>query len=100
MGTTNKFECDKNKARSNLVKHNLRFTEGCRIFEGHTLTLESSHNNEINEARNVSIGILDSNTAAILVWTERAGSIRVISARKASQKERDKYYDYIKKSIN
>ncbi|WP_018987177.1 BrnT family toxin [Methylophilus methylotrophus] len=100
MVSVNKFECDKTKARSNLVKHGLRFTEGCRIFDGLTLTAESKHNQEIKERRFVTIGALDDQSTAVLVWTERKGNIRVISVRKASQKEREAYYAHIKKTIN
>jgi uncharacterized protein len=98
--TLNKFECDKKKARSNYYKHSLRFTEVCRIFDGLTLTSESKHNMDIKEKRFVTIGALDNQTAAVLVWTERKGNIRVISVRKASQKEREAYYGHIKKTIN
>lgn len=94
------FECDKPKARSNLVKHGLRFTEGCRIFDGHVLTAPSPQNGESKEARYITIGVLDTKTAAVMVWTDRARRIRVISVRKASQKEREKYYAYIKKTTN
>jgi uncharacterized protein len=96
----NTFECDKTKARSNLQKHRIKFTEACRIFNGHTLTAPSKQNLDGCEERFVSIGILDSDTAALVVWTKRINNIRVISARKASSMERDKYYAYIKKTTN
>jgi uncharacterized protein len=96
----NKFECNKAKARSNLVKHGVRFTEGCRVFDGHTLTAESKSNEDVKEKRYITIGVLDDQTAIVLVWTERMGNIRVISVRKASIKEREAYYAHIKKTIN
>ena len=100
MESVNKFECDKVKARSNFKKHGLRFTEGCRIFGGHTLTGESKQNEVSTEKRYVTIGMLDKKTAAVVVWTDRLGNVRVISVRKAHQKERDRYYAHIKKTIN
>jgi uncharacterized DUF497 family protein len=96
----NKFECNKTKARSNFQKHGIRFTEGCRIFEGHSLTLPSNQNSDLREVRYNTIGVLDAETVAIVVWTIRISYIRVISVRKASRKEREKFYAYIKKSIN
>ena len=100
LGTVNTFVCDKSKARSNFQKHGLRFTEACRIFEGLTLTSESKQNADSREMRYVSIGALDEESAAVVVWTERARDIRVISSRKASRKERKRYNDHIKKTIN
>jgi uncharacterized protein len=100
LKSTNKFECNKTKARSNFQKHGVRFTEGCRIFEGHVLTVPSNQNSDSGETRYTTIGVLDAETVAIVVWTMRFNHIRVISARKASRKEREKYYAHIKKSIN
>lgn len=100
MQPVNKFECNKDKARSNFKKHELRFTEGCQIFDGHTLTAESNNNSGLAEKRFVSIGVLNSQIAAVVVWTDRFGHIRVISVRKASRKERERYNAYIKKQVN
>ena len=100
MENVNKFECDKVKARSNFKKHGLRFTEGCRIFSGHTLTAESNQNEDSVEKRYVTIGMLNKETAAVVVWTDRLGNVRVISVRKAHRKERDNYYAHIKETIN
>jgi uncharacterized protein len=96
----NTFECDKTKAKSNYQKHALRFTEGCRIFSGHTLTAESNQNDDLSEERYLSIGALDDDTTVVVVWVQRARNIRVISVRKARQKERESYYAYIKKAVN
>lgn len=100
MKPVNKFECDKTKARSNLRKHGIRFSEGCRIFDGHTLTSPSSQNSEVSEARYLTVGTLSSDVTVVLVWTRRLSHVRVISVRKASQKERDQFHAYIKKAIN
>lgn len=100
MDTTNTFECDKAKARQNFLKHQLRFTESCRIFAGHTLTAPSKHNAVNAEERFTTIGVLDNKVAAVVVWTKRAGNIRVISARTASRNERELYNACIKKTAH
>ena len=33
----------------------------------------------------------------VVVYTERRGAIRIISARKANQRERKKYYEFMKR---
>lgn len=100
MKRANKFECDKGKAKANFRKHGIRFSEGCRIFEGHTLTSPSKQNADLDEERYVSIGRLDNETAAVVIWTRRISNVRVISVRKASRNERDRFYAYIQKAIN
>lgn len=100
MSRVHKFECDKAKARSNFQKHKIRFTEGCRIFESHTLTLSSSQNVTAIEDRYITIGVLSREIAAVVIWTKRQGNIRVISVRKASIQERNKYDAHIKNATN
>lgn len=100
MKRANKFECDKSKGRSNFEKHGIRFSEGCRIFDGHTLTSPSKQNADLNEERYVSIGSLNSTTAVVVVWTRRLDNMRVISVRKARRDERDRFHAHIQKAIN
>lgn len=100
VGPSNKFECDKNKARSNYKKHGIRFTEGCRIFDGYTLTDPSKKNDASVESRYVSIGSLEKGIVIVLVWTERNGNVRVISVRKASRREREGYNAHIEKTLS
>lgn len=100
MKRANKFECDKGKAWSNYEKHLIRFTEGCRIFDGHALTLPSNQNTAGGELRYITLGALNNETAAVLVWTKRQSYIRVISVRKASRKEREMFHAHIQKAIN
>lgn len=96
----NKFECDRSKARSNYRKHNVRFTEGARIFDGHVLTAPSKQNRAGAEQRYVSIGVLDTDTVVVVAWTRRTGRLRVISVRPASRDERKNYHAHIEKSLN
>lgn len=100
MKRANTFECDKSKARSNFKKHGIRFTEGCRIFDGHALTLSSKQNADTKEERYVTIGALTDQIAAVVVWTKRLGHVRVISVRSASREERERFHAHIKKTIN
>ncbi len=100
MKSANTFECDKGKARSNFQKHQLRFTEGCRIFDGHSLTAPRNQSEDFGEIRYTTIGVLVTGEAVVVVWTNRAGNVRVISVRKARRKERSRYYAHIQKTIN
>ncbi|MEM7593455.1 MAG: BrnT family toxin [Cyanobacteria bacterium P01_A01_bin.83] len=91
-----RFEWDENKNRSNIAKHGIDFEQAKTIFEDpNLLTYEDTRFN-YGEVREISIGQLLLTTQqkiiiALVVYTDRDGIIRLISARKASKQERKAY---------
>lgn len=86
------FEWDLKKAKNNLGKHGVSFQEASTAFKD-TLSLtidDPLHSND--EKRLVLIGMSYNNRILVIVHTERGDNIRIISARKATKKER-KYYE-------
>ena len=81
------FEWNDEKAKSNRRKHGVGFEEAARIFENGILTRQEIHE---TEDRYVAIG-LSGNRALVIVFTERRGNCRIISARKATASERHRY---------
>ena len=59
------------------------------VFAGATLTVEDDRQ-AYGEARFITIGFLD-NAMVVLVWTPRDDVCRVISIRKANERERRLY---------
>ena len=49
---------------------------------------------DYGEIRKISIGKIDSHIC-VVVYTEREDVIRIISARKANQRERRRFYEFI-----
>ena len=86
------FEWDLKKAKTNLGKHGASFEEACTAFKDPlSLTIDDPlHSND--EKRLVLIGMSYNNRILVVVHTERGDNIRIISARKATKKER-KYYE-------
>jgi uncharacterized DUF497 family protein len=85
------FEWDPNKARRNLEIHGVSFDEACTAFKD-TLSLtirDPLHSDE--EDRFILIGNSGRNRLLVVVHTERGENIRIISARKATKKERKQY---------
>ncbi|MDD2391173.1 MAG: BrnT family toxin [Desulfobacterales bacterium] len=86
------FEWDFKKAKTNLEKHGVSFEEASTAFKD-TLSLtidDPLHSSD--EKRLILIGMSYDNCLLIVVHTERGDNIRIISARKATKKER-KYYE-------
>ena len=93
MGLT--FEWDENKADRNLKKHGVSFEEASTVF-GDPLSLtigDPLHSEE--EDRFVILGESHRRRFLVVVFTERGESIRIISARLASRRERKQYEEGI-----
>lgn len=85
------FEWDSRKARSNLAKHGVGFEEACTVF-GDPLSLTiSDPEHSRTEERHVTMGTALTGKLIVVVHTERGDNIRVISARRASRRERRSY---------
>jgi len=86
------FEWDLKKAKTNLEKHGVSFEEASSAFKDNlSLTIDDPlHSND--EKRLVPIGMSYNNRILVVVHTEKGDNIRIISARKATKKER-KYYE-------
>ncbi len=87
-----RLEWDEAKDRSNQRKHGLSFAEAKQLFEGSQDYLEifdAAHSDV--EDRFIAIGEIDRGIG-VVVYTEREeGLIRVIGARFATRRERERY---------
>ena len=88
------FEWDSRKARSNLAKHGVGFQEASTIF-GDPLSLTiPDPEHSLSEERYITVGRAFSGKLLVVVHTERGDNIRIVSARRASRRER-KFYEKI-----
>jgi len=85
------FEWDPQKAKSNIEKHGVSFEEASTVFRDPlSLTIDDPLHST-GELRMVQIGISHKDRLLVVVHTERGDNIRIISARKATKKERNNY---------
>lgn len=85
------FEWDPNKAEANLAKHDVSFEEASTVFgDPSSVTIPDPAHSQI-EDRFVILGRSHPGKLLVVVHTERGDNIRVISARRASRKERKHY---------
>ena len=89
------FEWDDEKEKINIIKHGIDFTTAARVFKDENrLELYDEAHSDV-EDRYITIGLIDEVAYLVMVvYTEREEAIRLISARKATQKERRMYYAY------
>ncbi len=83
------FEWDPEKAASNFKKHRIRFTEAASVFIDNNLFTMFDESSE--EERYIAIGREYAGRILFVVYAVRGENIRLISARKATAKERMEY---------
>lgn len=87
---TLKFVWDENKDHENQKKHGVSFEEAATVF--HNFPLEVFHDPEHSELedRYIAVGFSDRGRILLVVHCENESgtSIRIISARRATKKER------------
>jgi len=85
------FEWDSRKARSNLAKHGVSFEEVATVF-GDPLSLTiPDPEHSVTEPRHIVMGKAFNGKLLVVVHTDRDDNIRIISARRASRRERRFY---------
>lgn len=91
-------EWDENKNIANLTKHSVSFEDAKNIFlDPNAIELFDELHSTQTENRYIVIGDVGGFVILTVVYTDRNGRVRIISARKASPTERSLYYGNIKK---
>lgn len=98
MNIPENFEWDENKNASNRQKHKLDFEFAAQIFDGMVLEKIDNRRNygevryiALGETQFVALGEIHG-IVLYVAFTWRAEKRRIISARKATQKESEVYY--------
>lgn len=88
------YEWDTNKAQSNRQKHGIDFADEVSVFaDNFAITVIDEHP---DEERFVTIGMDGFSRILVVVYTWRSEScIRLISARKATRRERQQYEEEV-----
>ncbi len=85
------FEWDEPKAAENLKKHKVAFEEAVTVFVDPLSSTFPDPGHSVEEDRFIIIGTSDRGRAIIVSHTDREDRIRIISARKATRRERKAY---------
>lgn len=88
-----KIEWDPLKADQNLQKHGVRFEEAASVFSDPLAQIIGDPNHSANEDRFILLGVsLESRLLVVChCYRESNEVIRIISARKATKRERKRY---------
>ena len=87
------FEWDDAKDRKNIAKHGIPFRTAILVFADPNRIEKYDEAHSLDEDRYLTIGEIDGTFMVLtVVYTERSEAIRVISARRATKREREEYY--------
>ena len=88
---TLQFEWDPNKAVRNTEKHRVSFEEAATVFDDPLFITVIDEEHSVEEERYITTGLSQRGRLLLVAHTDRAGQIRIISARKATKRE-GKFY--------
>ena len=91
MGLVFEFEWDENKNARNIAKHGVSFEEAAMVFSDLMRNEEFDFFHSIIEKRWLTVGLAGCEILTV-IFTERKGLVRIISARKANRKEQEDYF--------
>lgn len=85
-----RFQYDPAKAATNLKKHKVSFADAEGVLQDPlALTLEDPDSQ--GERRFVTLGLGNAGELLVVVYTERGDQYRLVSARRATRRERKRY---------
>jgi len=85
------FEWDKEKAEKNLKKHGVSFEEASTVWDDLFFIDFYDEEHSMEENRFLIVGESKQNKLLIVSYVERENSVRIISAREITPKERRNY---------
>lgn len=91
------FNWNENKAKSNIQKHGVSFTEATSVSDDDAARLISDPDHSEKEDRFVLLGISCSLKVLVVVhcYKDEENMIRIISARKATRSEEKQYKEFL-----
>jgi uncharacterized protein len=86
-----RFEWDRSKAQWNLRKHRVSFDEAVTVFYDPLSATVDDPDHSIGEQRLITIGYSSRRRLLVVSHTERGSAVRIISARRATARERRRH---------
>jgi uncharacterized DUF497 family protein len=87
------FEWDDAKAEVNERKHGVSFTEAMTVFADSLSLTGFDPDHSVDEDRYITMGLSVAGRLLLVSHADRGEKVRIISARKASRRERRDYED-------
>jgi uncharacterized DUF497 family protein len=87
----NPYAWDPERAERNFRKHGVLFSEARTVFDDPLMLVYEDGEHSFTEPRYLAMGRSVDSRLLLVAYTERAGVIRIISAREATRREKRAY---------
>lgn len=91
LGLGVNFEWQASKAGANVRKHGVSFEEAAAVFTDPLARILNDPDHSADESREIIVGHSTRQRLLIVSFAERDGTIRIISARAVTKRERHDY---------
>lgn len=85
------FEWDRAKAEQNLKRHRVSFDEAVTVFYDPLAATFDDPEHSVSERRFITVGHSAHGRLLVVVHVERGDNLRIISARLATARERNRH---------
>ncbi|MGA2148540.1 MAG: BrnT family toxin [Bryobacteraceae bacterium] len=89
------FEWDPQKAAANLAKHEVSFEDAATVFGDPLGRITPDPRHSFAEERSVLLGLSQAKRLLAVMYVDRGDAVRLISARRATRRERKEYEEVI-----
>jgi len=86
-----RFEWHRAKAEENVRKHGVSFDEAVTVFYDPLSATFNDEEHSADEVRLITVGYSARGRLLVVAHTERGASVRIISARRATARERKRH---------
>jgi uncharacterized protein len=86
-----KFEWDARKASANLRKRRVSFRDAATVFADPLARIHDDPQHSTGEMREIIIGLASDGSVLLVSFSERGDTVRLISARRATAREKHEY---------
>jgi len=90
------FEWDPEKAKRNYKKHKVSFEEAVTVLYDPLSTTFDDPDHSVGERRFITVGFSSHGRLLVISHSERGEAVRIISARRATQRERKRHENQTK----
>jgi uncharacterized DUF497 family protein len=88
------FEWDEEKEKINIDKHGIDFSTAALVFGDENRIEKYDELHSENEDRYITIGLINGTPIVVMVvYAERGTLTRIVSARLATKREKEAYYN-------
>jgi len=85
------FEWDPEKAKRNYKKHKVSFEEAVTVFYDPLSATFDDPDHSVGERRFITVGFSSHDRLLVISHSERGEAVRIISARRATPRERKRH---------